>query len=119
MCRIVGKERKKRGTAAKEYVQQRAIEAMDLRVGKARAVVGHSYTHMQELRQRMRPDGSDRAQSQAPESLERLDTYVEQLEAELAQAQAVLGADWEPDVMDSLPDSDDTYSPGSSPDRHE
>lgn len=112
--RIVGKERRKRGAAAKEYVQERAIQAMDARVGKARTVVGQSYSHTQELRQRLRPDGSDKVQAQSPEELAGLDSFVTQLEAELAQAQAVLGVDWEPDVLESLIDTD---SAGGSPSR--
>ena len=76
------RERNMRGAKAKRREQERALQAMDARVDKARVVVNTSHAYVHKLKQRLKP-GMKPAQL---ETVARdLDNDVEQIEAGLAQ----------------------------------
>jgi hypothetical protein len=55
-CRIVQKERKKRGTAHKQHSQQQALQAMDMRLGRARTIIQQAYLDSKAMRVGLQPE---------------------------------------------------------------
>jgi hypothetical protein len=114
LFRSIHRERKMRGTAAVEFEQKLAWQAMDRRVSTATEAIDKSRALRYSITS-LQPRLCSKNANERLESVEEMQKHAQELEEALTHAQAVLGGDWDPPI--DLGSSADTDSFINSPRR--